>query len=379
MGRTGRLHFADSSTDADLYYLTRFLAGDPFLFLEVDGRRTLFLSDLEVDRGRRQSEVDEVVRLARITEAVKKRYPEMPPDPWLRIGAHVEVIARERDLAGFEVPATFPVGLADVVRGHGLGVRWVGPPFVPERVQKTPEEVESIRRAIAHTEAAMSAAIDRIRAAEIRDGLLHDQGEPLTAEAVRFTINTLLLERDCHAYQAIVAGGDQGVDPHERGHGALPADLPIILDIFPRDNATRYHGDMTRTIVRGRASEEAKRMFQAVREAKGKAEAMLRDGVDGHDVHEAVKQSFKDAGFETGEKDGRMEGFFHGTGHGLGLQVHEYPRIGSVHEILRAGSVVTVEPGLYYPGVGGVRLEDDVLITADGCENLCTLDHEFEI
>lgn len=379
MGTTGRLFYADSESDADLFYLTRFLAGDPFLYLEVGGRKTLYLSDLEVDRGRQQSAVDEVVRLATITEKVKERYPQMPSDPWVRIGAHVHVIAEERDLQALEVPGSFPLALADVVRGHGHGVRWLPAPFVSERLCKTPEEIAGIRRAIEHTEAAMTAAIEQIRAAEISDGMLFENGEPLTSEKVRLTIDRLLLERDCYSYHAIVAGGDQGVDPHERGHGPLPADLPIILDIFPRDNATRYHGDMTRTVVRGRASDEAKKMFRAVREAKERAEGMLRDGVDGHDVHEAVKQTFVDAGFETGEKNGRMEGFFHGTGHGLGLAVHEFPRLGAVHETMRAGHVVTVEPGLYYPGVGGVRLEDDVLITEDGCENLCTLGNEFEI
>lgn len=375
----GRLIYADSESDADLYYLSRFLAGDPFLYLEAAGKKTLFLSDLEVDRGRSQSRVDEVARLAEVSEKLKERDGKTPADPWERMGAQIRLIAEDRGLAGFEVPASFPLALADVLRGLGLGVRWRRPPFVPERVFKTAEEVEKIRGAITHTEAAMTAAIERIRAAEIRDGMLVENGEPLTSEMVRFTVDSLLLERNCHAYDAIVAGGDQGVDPHERGHGPLPADLPIILDIFPRDNATRYHGDMTRTVVRGKASPEARSMFDAVGAAKAKAEEMLCDGVDGYDVHHAVMGAFEDAGFKTGVEDGRMVGFFHGTGHGLGLAVHEFPRLSKVHETMRAGHVVTVEPGLYYPGVGGVRLEDDVLIKKDGCENLCTLPDEFEI
>jgi len=376
---TGRLIYDDSERNADLYYLTRFLAGDPFLYLEVGGKKTLFLGDLEVDRARKQARVDEVVRLHPLTEIVKQRYPELPPDAYRRVGAHLEVIAEQRGLKAFAVPGTFPVGLADVVRGHGLGVRWVGAPFVPERVVKAPAEVASLRRAVGHTEAALRAAVDRIAASTIRDGMLYEDGEPLTSEAVRHTVELLLLERGCFAYDAIIAGGEQGVDPHLRGSGPLPANVPIILDIFPRDNATRYHGDMTRTIVRGKASAEVKRMFLAVQEAKARAESLLRDGVDGWDVHHAVKESFEKAGFETGEKSGRMAGFFHGTGHGLGLAVHEMPRVGEVHETLRAGHVVTIEPGLYYPGVGGVRLEDDLLVTADGCENLCTFPAELEV
>jgi Xaa-Pro aminopeptidase len=379
MGTTARLCYDDSEGNADLYYLTHFLAGDPFLYLEVDGKRTLVLSDLEFDRGRAQSTVDEVVRLGLITEEVKRRFPSPPKDPARRIGAHIEILAQERGITSFEVPGSFPVGLADALRGCGLGVRAIPPPFVPERTIKSADEVEKIRGAIAHTEAAMTAAIDRIRRATIRGDGLFEGSEPLTSEQVQLTIRKVLFERNCHAEDSIVAGGDQATLPHERGHGPLPAHLPIILDIFPRDNATRYHGDITRTVVRGRASEEAKRMFDAVEEAKAAAEAMIRDGADGKDVHDAVKKTFEERGFETGERDGRMVGFFHGTGHGLGLAVHEYPGIGQVPETLRAGHVVTVEPGLYYPGLGGIRLEDDVLVTATGCTNLCTLPNEFEI
>ena len=232
---------------------------------------------------------------------------------------------------------------------------------------------------IKYTEAALQAAIDRIAAADIVDGTLVESDRALTSEMVRFTIDRVLLERGCVGTESIVAGGAHAVDPHDRGSGPLPADLPIILDVFPRDLSSRYHGDMTRTIVKGKASPEVKKMFASVKAAKEKAESMLQDGVDGYDVHEAVVKTFKDAGFESGEKDGRMVGFFHGTGHGLGLDVHEYPRLSKVHETMKTGHVVTVEPGLYYPGIGGVRLEDDVLVTADGCENLCSLPNVLEV
>jgi Xaa-Pro aminopeptidase len=379
MGTTARLFWTDSERDADLYYLTRFLAGDPFLCFEVGGRRTLVLSDLEIDRGKKQADVHEFVRLQNITDEVKKRFPVPSPDPAVRVGAHIHVLAQQRGIDAFEVPQTFPVAVADVLRGHGLAVRWRPPPFVPSRATKTAKEVQHIRRAIEHTEAALGAAIDRIRKATIRGRWLYEGSTRLTSEEVRKTAERVLHDRDCHPYEAIVAGGDQGVDPHERGHGPLPSNLPIILDIFPRDNRTRYHGDMTRTVVKGRATATAKRMFAAVKDAKDRAERMLKDGVDGNKVHEAVKKTFEEWKFKTGEKGGRMVGFFHGTGHGLGLEVHEYPGLGRVSETIRAGHVVTVEPGLYYPGHGGVRLEDDVLVTAKGCRNLCTFPEEFEI
>jgi len=383
MGQTARLFYADSETDADLYYLTGFLAGDPFLLLECGGKRTLFLNDLEVDRARPLAgagrRIDEVVRLEEITERIKKDYPEPPAEPALRVGLHVLYLARDRAITAFDVPARFPLGLADVLRGHGLGVNWRPGPFVPERTIKRPDEVAKIREAVRNTEEAMVAGIDRIRRATIRGSRLEEGGVPLTSEAVRSTIARALLERNCFCPTIIVAGGEQGCDPHERGHGPLAPHVPIILDVFPRHLGNRYHGDLTRTVVRGTATPTARRMFEAVREAKARAEGMLREGVDGLEVHTAVRKTFDDAGFETGIRDGRNVGFFHGTGHGLGLDVHELPRISRVHDPMRAGHVVTVEPGLYYPGEGGVRLEDDLLVTAGGCENLGALGHEFEI
>ncbi len=355
------------------------MAGDPFLYLSDDGKSSLFLSDLEVDRAKQQSQVDEVVRTAELKEAFENSGATLSEDATQRTAQLIGVVAKERGLSGFEVPASFPVSLADALRGNGLGVTWVSGPFVPERVVKTPDEIASIRRAIEHTEAAITAAIEQLRAADVRDGVLHENGAPLTAEAVRFTINRELLDRGCVGYDSIVAGGEHAVDPHDRGSGPLDTDRPIILDVFPRDLASRFHGDMTRTVVKGQASDEVQRMFDAVKAAKDGAEAALCDGVDGWDVHAGVVKTFEDAGFVTEKRDGRMVGFFHGTGHGLGLDVHEAPRLGKAHDIMRAGHVVTVEPGLYYPGVGGMRLEDDVVITKDGCENLCTLGYELEI
>lgn len=379
MATAARLFFTDSKSDSDLYYLTRFLAGDPFLFLERDGRRTLFLNDLEVDRGRKQSCVEEVVRLKEFADAVKEKEGSLPTEGWARIGRVIRHIADERGIGHFEVAGTFPAALADVLRGHGLGVRWRPQPFLVARACKSEEEIGWIRGAVRHTEAALRAGIDRIRASEVRGGMLYEGAEPLTSEMVRTTIDRTLMDRNCLGTDTIVAGGEQGVDPHDRGSGPLPANSPILLDVFPRDLESRYNGDMTRTVVRGRASDEVKRMFEAVQAAKSAAESVLQDGADGFDVHAAVKKTFEDSGFETGLRDGRMVGFFHGTGHGLGLDVHEHPRLGDAHDVLRSGHVVTVEPGLYYPGVGGMRIEDDLVVREGGCENLCELEVELEV
>ena len=182
----------------------------------------------------------------------------------------------------------------------------------------------------------------------------------------------------------IVAGGDQACDPHDGGSGPLRANQAIILDVFPRDEHTGYYGDMTRTVVRGKASDALRRQFEAVRDAQQAALKTIRGGIDGRTVHRAVQKLFDSRDFHTGTvspnpKSARQQGFFHGTGHGLGLQVHEAPRMGNVSCRLRAGHVVTVEPGLYYPGVGGIRIEDVVLVTTRGCRLLSNFPVAFEI
>jgi Xaa-Pro aminopeptidase len=204
----------------------------------------------------------------------------------------------------------------------------------------------------------------------VNSGVLHLDGEPLTSERVRSLIARTLMERACTARHTIVACGDQACDPHNHGSGPLRADLPVVIDIFPRSDETGYYSDMTRTVVRGEASGDLVDIYDAVLEAQLQALDRIRAGVDGRDVHQGVSSLFESRGFLTGLQDGRMQGFFHGTGHGVGLDIHEPPRVGKASDILEPGHVVSVEPGLYYTGRGAVRIEDLVVVTEAGCDNL---------
>jgi len=159
----------------------------------------------------------------------------------------------------------------------------------------------------------------------------------------------------------------------------LYANQSIIMDIFPRDSQSRYFADLTRTVVRGKASPKLKKMFEAVKEGQQIAFKSIRDGTDGSMIHTAIQNRFEALGFKTGVQNGRMQGFFHGTGHGLGLEIHEPPRISLGKDILKTGQVVTVEPGLYYEDAGGIRLEDDVVVTKTGCFNLTRLPKILEL
>jgi Xaa-Pro aminopeptidase len=291
----------------------------------------------------------------------------------------VAELLRERGIAGVTVPADFPLAHADGLRERGIAVQARPDPFFEERVVKSRHEVEAITAAMRKTEAVLGQAIQVIREADVREGQLWRGGEALTSEWLKRFIAARLLEAGLHARGTIVASGDQGCDPHNEGSGPLGAGVPIILDVFPRDEASRYFADITRTVVKGRASDGVRRMFEAVLAGQARALKEIRAGADGERIHQDVQHTMEGFGFRTGEVNGRLEGFFHGTGHGLGLDIHELPRIAKVPATLSAGNVVTVEPGLYYPGLGGVRIEDVVVVTASGCENLTQHPKSLEV
>jgi len=231
-------------------------------------------------------------------------------------------------------------------------------------------------------EVGMAEGMEVLRRARIaRDRKLMHHGVPLTSERLRAVIDCAILQANGLAANTIVAGGKQGCDPHERGHGPLRAHEPIIIDIFPRSQKTGYFGDITRTVVRGHASEGVRKLYATVLHGQKIGFEKIRAKVKTAEVHKAVQQFFVQQGYKTGRHNGRMEGFFHGTGHGLGLEIHEAPRMGATStEKLRPSHVVTVEPGLYYPDLGGgVRLEDVALVTTNGAKNLTRFEKVLEI
>ena len=370
-----RLIIAASETDANLFYASRFLAPDAFVYvLTPTGEKVLLMSDLEVDRARAQAAVDTVLPIRHFEERAKATGVERPG-----VLDSVCAFLAEREIRSVHVPGSFPIEYGDGLRERGVAVQVRREPFFEERLLKTAGEVEAISRAMQRTEAAMDAAIGAIREAEVRDGVLWWRGTTLTAERVRRLISMTLIEDGLLAQHTIVACGEAGCDPHNEGRGPLRAGESIIIDIFPRDEASRYHADITRTVVKGRASDMLRKMYRAVAAGQEQAFALLRDGSDGEAIHRAVQDTLKRYGFQTGEVNGRMQGFFHGTGHGLGLEVHELPRISKLPTTLGSGNVVTVEPGLYYPGIGGVRIEDVVVVTETGCTNLTRYPKELEV
>jgi Xaa-Pro aminopeptidase len=270
------------------------------------------------------------------------------------------------------VPERFPAGILGTL-SEDFQVSIIESPVSLWREVKNKQEIEAISAVQHACEKSMRQAIRLISKSEPEGRYLNLQGRPLTSERVRSTIEIALLEEGCDAVDTIVAGGTDASNPHARGSGPLPANAPIVIDIFPRSKKTRYFADMTRTVVRGEADPEIIDIYNAVLDAQNTAMESIRAGACGHEVHSRVCQAFADHGYS--EKDGR--GFIHSTGHGVGLEIHERPSLGEAGEVLMSGSVVTVEPGLYYPYLGGVRLEDLVVVRPNGCDNLTKFDRHL--
>ncbi len=368
------LMIAASESDSNLYYATRFIAPDPFIFLETAGTRLMLMSDLEMDRARSQAAVDRILSYSEVERRAQAQGQAAPGTVDV-----LHLVLQDHGIKQLLVPANFPFGHAARLQALGYQLETKKEPFYEQRAIKTAEEIRCIEAAQRATEAAVAAAHDALRNAEIRGDTLWLDGAPLTSERIKKVINVRLMERDCVAQHTIVAGGEQACDPHNEGSGPLPAHRSIIFDVFPRSAATRYFADMSRTVLRGTAWPELTRLYQAVKDAQEEAITKVRAGADGTKIHQGICDRFDKAGYATGLVNGRMQGYFHGTGHGVGLDIHEHPRISRHGSILQEGEVVTVEPGLYYPGLGAVRIEDMVLVTKDGCRNLTDFPKTFEL
>src|SRR5213595_3452011 len=318
--KPARLIVATSDTDADMLYATKFWAPDPFIFLERNGKRTLVLSNLEIDRGRKQANADEFVMFSDVETEVQGKSKKAP--------AYEKVLAcflKKRGVRSAIVPANFPLRYAEELAANKIRVRSTNGFFWPEREAKSDKEVEMMSRALRITEKGLKRAIEILKASTPGAGKrLRWNGKTLTSEILRAEIDSTILRAGGIPTGTIVAGGDQACDPHERGYGPLFADSFIILDVFPRDAKTGYFGDMTRTVLRGRANEAQRKLWETVKAGQALALKKIKAGVDGMAVHKAIQNLFRERGFPTEIRKGKNVGFFHGTGHGLGLEIHEY-------------------------------------------------------
>jgi Xaa-Pro aminopeptidase len=369
------LIIADSERDSNMYYATDFPAPDPFVYIQKNNEKIMITSDLELDRAKSQSKADKVFSLSQYERIARKSGNSF--------ACLIEIVAtalREMDIRSLQVPANFSVEYADFLRKNGFRLEVKNEPFFDSREIKDEHELRHIVATLRNTENALEKAIDCIRKSKVKDGFLFStRNRQITSESIRQMINVELMKRGCAAKHTIVSCGEQSCVPHNTGSGPLKANESIIFDVFPKDEQTGYYADISRTVVKGKASRSLKRMYKAVASAQELVFKSAGNGARGDVIHRKVMKHLTSLGFKTGKAKGKMQGFFHGTGHGVGLDVHEPPRISKAKCTLKTGNIVTVEPGLYYPGIGGVRLEDMILITDGGCTNLTKSPKVFEV
>lgn len=368
---------ADSERDADMLYAVRTFVHDPFIWFTHKGSPSVVVGDPELLRLRTEAPHCRVLPYSRYERTLQRTHGGDP----VGLGDVLVAVLKAHRIRKVTVAETFPLGLAKALRSRRIKVKLRPGPFFPDRAWKSSDEVNKISAALVMAEVGLAEGLHALRRSRPgKAGHLMLGQSPLTADRLRAIIDTSILEAGGQPCHTIVAGGQQGGDPHRRGHGPLKANQPIVIDLVPRSLRTGYYADITRTVVRGRASDFVRRMYAAVADAQTEAIRLARAGSPSADVHRATAARLRDAGFKTLRRTGRVEGFFHPTGHGLGLAVHEPPRL-SAHsrDVLRAGHVIAVEPGLYYPEVGGVRLEDVVLVTRSSPRTLTRFEKQLEI
>jgi Xaa-Pro aminopeptidase len=354
------LLYSDTARSADALYFGGVQVPDAFIAMGVRGERIAVVSALEFGRVKRESLFDTVLPLEDCSVRAAKVFPRLKPGP-SRI---IALLAKEYRTGTLAVPREFHAGLyADLLKA-GVKVTVAEGMLFPQREIKTSSEAEKLREGNRCSAAGIGAAERVLEQSKVKGGRLIYRGRTLTSEILKVAIETACIEAGSVSDSTIAAGGDQACDPHHRGSGPLRPHELIIVDVFPRVVATGFYGDMTRTFLKGRPSEAQRALVAAVQKAQKAAMAQIRAGVPATEPHRAVEQTFATLGYQTKRTAKGSVGFFHGTGHGLGMEVHEPPRMNAVsHEPLKLGTVVTVEPGLYYPGLGGCRVEDVAQVT----------------
>jgi Xaa-Pro aminopeptidase len=366
------LIYGDTERSATLRHEIPLAIGDPFLYVEVAGRRVVLTNALERDRIARAA--PDVELLVGDDVGMDDLVASGMPHHEIRLEVCARVCAR-LDLRTAVVPPELPVELADRLRADGIELRPDHLMFEGRRRAKNAEELAGIRRAQVAAEAAMAACAAMLREAEVAGDELRRDGAPLLAEDVRAAIRDACAARGAVApTDTIVARSDRFPGGHDPGHGPLAPGIPITVDLWPRDEASGCHADMTRTFVVGEASEETRAMHALAMEALEQSTAAVRPGVTGRALYDIACDIFEAAGHPTQRTktpgEPLTEGFFFSLGHGVGLEVHEPPGLGRTGtDPLVAGDVVAIEPGTSRNG-WAARVEDLVLVTDDGPEVL---------
>jgi Xaa-Pro aminopeptidase len=376
---TDLLIVGDTERSRELRHEIPIPIGDPFLYAEVGGRRVAVVWSIEGDRI---AAVDPSIEIVPVET--------FPSDELIRAGIDYYDITptltvqmvESLGITSARVPRAFPLQYADKLRAAGVGLVTDQRFFDDRRRRKTPAELDGIQRASRATVAAIAAIAEVLVRSEPSDGGRVVDGEPLSSEVLKDVASRVFAEHDCRGDELIVAIGPQSADGHDQGSGPVANDDVVLCDLFPQHTESACFSDMTRTFVVGTPDPEIATWHGHTLEALELARGLVRPGADGVEIYNAVCELYEGLGYPTSHSkpEGTVlrEGFNHALGHGVGLAVHEAPSLGKIGHELVAGDVITLEPGLYRHGFGGVRLEDLVVVTDDGCDTLTAFPYPLD-
>lgn len=371
--------FYTTSDDVDLYWRTGFFAHDNFIFIDIEGEGHLIVNPLEVDRAKKEAK--------NISEVVNTwAYRKMKNNENMTIEEMLIMYLKDHHVTHIVLEKRFPAQTYEALRNH-FSVIFQAKPLYPERLRKNNWEIEQIQNVQSKGELALGKVFHFLRTCIIKGKYIYDGNTQVTSELIQWMIRSELDRNNCSVpLGTIVASGDQSAEPHMRGGGPLIAHAPIIFDIFPRDNTTGFFGDMTRVGFKGEPSRAIEKMYRTVLAGQELGISMIKVGVDGALIYETVEKFFESEGYPTDMYASSPEGFIHSFGHGVGQEIHEPLRMGRRQgnkndediKILEENNVITPEPGLYYKKIGGVRIEDIVVVKKEGCTNLNSFPKNFE-
>lgn len=366
-----RLVIGSASDSPDIEYRTGFRPVDAVVMLVSGGKQFLVVPGLEYGRALKAAPKTEVYTPEMLGLRGRRRRG---------LSAWAAALLKKQGVKRVAVAPFFYVAAADRLRRSGVKLDVSTGILFPERAVKSPDEINKITAAQQAAVIAMRHAVSLISRSTVdHAGCLRLRGTHLTSERVIDAVTMILIEHRCLGRNTIVAGGTQGADPHETGHGNLKAGQPIVIDIFPQHLDTGYWGDITRTVLRGKATPAQKKVYNAVRASQAAALNLLKPGVTGDRVHRAACAALVERGLEIVCAEDPRKGFIHSTGHGVGLCIHEGPVIAPGAGRLKKGQVVTVEPGYYDPATAGCRIEDTIVLVPNGWRYLVPCEKRFEV
>lgn len=355
-----------STKNSNMFYAVKYQISDPFFYLETENKKYIFLDNREIEVFKERNK-DKNLEVISIEKLFKKALNIK--DKTIFANKLALMILKDFKLLTekIEVPVDFPIFMADYLRSYKVELIPIKP-FFPKRTVKTKSEIKFIKENIKNTLVAFQRIEEILQESKIKNDKILFQGNVLTSEFLKYEVEKIFLEKNLFNQEdIIISSGEQTAIPHHRGSGEIKPNSFIICDIFPRSKENGYFADITRTYVKGKANKKMMAIFDAVKNAQEKAIESIKPGINAKKINEICEKYFEENKFKTVGN----QGFIHSAGHSFGLDVHESPNLSRLsEEILEVGNVITVEPGLYFPGLGGVRIEDDVLVTKDGYENL---------